>query len=284
MKIFSNCLLLSDVDGTLFTGDTVPEYNIKQIERFINDGGMFAIATGRNKDATVYLLDTVKCNAPCLVLNGAMIYDFKINKPLYSVTVDDSAKPHLKGILDNPLFLDVGIDVHTEKRLFNLRKTYESEVHRIHENLELFESDYDGVLNERWNKVMYMFKTQDKVDLLCEYLDLSVTEYCDYVRTSACFDGKRFYYVEVLPKGTNKGSALAQYRKIFGKDLKNIFCIGDYYNDVSMIKFADIGAAAGNAPDDIKNIADYVAINCKNGAVGDFIEYLYRNFKKGCSK
>lgn len=278
MKIFENCLLLSDVDGTLFTGDTIPEYNIKQIKRFVSDGGMFAIATGRNRQATEGLLKIVKNNAPTLILNGAMIYDFNEGKVLFSATINDDVKSHVQAIMNNSLFFNVGIDIHTEGKMYNLRKTYESEVHRIYENLELFESDYNSIKEQNWNKVMYLFESEDNLDALCKILDNTVTEYCDYIRTSACFTGKRFYYVEVLPKGVNKGSALAEYRRIFGEKLKSVFCIGDYYNDETMIRLSDIGAATANAPEDIKNIADYVTVDCKDGAVGDFIEYLYRKF------
>ena len=281
MKMFENCLLLSDVDGTLFTGDKVPEHNIKQIERFINDGGMFAIATGRNRQATESLLKIVENNAPTLLLNGAMIYDFDKEKILFSATIDDAVKDHVKAIMNDPMFSNVGIDVHTESKMNNLRKTYESEVHRIYEHLELFESDYDSVKIQNWNKVMYMLESEENIDALCKILERTVTEHCEFIRTSACFAGQRFYYVEVLPKDVNKGTALAEYRKIFGEKLKNIFCIGDYYNDLTMIRLADIGAATYGAPQDIKNIADYVAIDCKDGAVGDFIEYLYREFGKG---
>lgn len=276
MKIFENCLLLSDVDGTLFTGDTVPKYNISQIERFINDGGMFAIATGRNRQATQSLVNVVTNNAPTLVLNGAMIYDFNESKVLFSTTINSNVKSHVKTIMSNPLFSNVGIDVHTEDKMYNLRKTYESEVHRIYEHLDLYESDFDQISEQNWNKVMYLFENEDSIDALCSILENTVTEHCDFIRTSACFAGQRFYYVEVLPKNVNKGSALKEYRKIFGEKLKSIFCIGDYYNDLSMITEADIGAATGNAPQDIKNIADYISVDCKDGAVGDFIEYLYR--------
>ncbi|MBQ7046006.1 MAG: HAD-IIB family hydrolase [Clostridia bacterium] len=276
MKIFENCLLLSDVDGTLFTGDKVPEYNVRQIERFINDGGAFAIATGRNRQATQSLLKVVKNNAPTLLLNGAMIYDFNTEQVLFSITMNDSVKGHVQTIMSNPLFSNVGIDVHTEGKMYNLRKTYESEVHRIYEHLELFESDFDSIKNQSWNKVMYLFQNEDNIDALCSVLENTITEHCDYIRTSACFAGQRFYYVEVLPKNVNKGNALGEYRKIFGEKIKSIYCIGDYYNDLSMIINADIGAATGNAPDDIKKVADYVTVDCKDGAVGDFIEYLYR--------
>ena len=48
----------------------------------------------------------------------------------------------------------------------------------------------------------------------------------------------------------------------------------DYYNDLEMLKFADICAVPEETPDDIKEIADLVVGKVKNGAVADFIDYL----------
>ena len=50
--------------------------------------------------------------------------------------------------------------------------------------------------------------------------------------------------------------------------------MGDYYNDLEMIKKADISAATDNAPEDVKLYADFVAGRCEDGAVADFIDYL----------
>ncbi len=50
--------------------------------------------------------------------------------------------------------------------------------------------------------------------------------------------------------------------------------MGDYYNDLEMIKCADISAVPQDTPDDIKTYADFAAGSCENGAVADFIDYL----------
>ena len=68
---------------------------------------------------------------------------------------------------------------------------------------------------------------------------------------------------------------------------KTLVCIGDFYNDVSMLEIADIAACPDNAPDDIKamcqivqnNIPDkqdrkIVTCNNNEGALADLIEIL----------
>ena len=53
--------------------------------------------------------------------------------------------------------------------------------------------------------------------------------------------------------------------------MKQVFGIGDNFNDVSMIRDAGIGVAMGNAPDEVKAIADFVTDTNVNGGVAKAI-------------
>ena len=71
-----------DLDGTLF--DCKGEVSIRNkeaISRYVRQGGLFAIATGRCPDNMIQYLDGVDYNAPCILLNGAGVYDFARNCP-----------------------------------------------------------------------------------------------------------------------------------------------------------------------------------------------------------
>ena len=50
--------------------------------------------------------------------------------------------------------------------------------------------------------------------------------------------------------------------------------MGDYYNDVEMLRAADVSAVPMETPEDIKEIATKTLGSVKNGAVADFIDYL----------
>ncbi len=57
--------------------------------------------------------------------------------------------------------------------------------------------------------------------------------------------------------------------------------IGDYYNDLDMIEFAGLGIAMGNAPDEIKAMAndamanDFTLSNDEDGVFHAFSKYLF---------
>ena len=48
MKLFDNCLIACDIDGTLMTNGIIPKINREKIIYYMENGGAFAIATGRS--------------------------------------------------------------------------------------------------------------------------------------------------------------------------------------------------------------------------------------------
>lgn len=49
---------------------------------------------------------------------------------------------------------------------------------------------------------------------------------------------------------------------------EDVVCCGDGYNDISMIKYAGVGVAMGNAQPEVKEAADYVTLgNDEDGLV-----------------
>jgi len=50
--------------------------------------------------------------------------------------------------------------------------------------------------------------------------------------------------------------------------------VGDFENDIDMIKAADIGYAVGNATDDVKKIADRITVSNDKAAIARIIEEI----------
>ena len=85
------------------------------------------------------------------------------------------------------------------------------------------------------------------------------------------------FFLEMLPRGAQKGSGLVELAQIMGISVFQTVAIGDYYNDLEMLQQAGIAATVAAAPEDIKRICRLVVGECDNGAVADLIEYLENN-------
>lgn len=66
------------------------------------------------------------------------------------------------------------------------------------------------------------------------------------------------YLFEMILKGINKGSAIKIVCKKLGLDIADTFAIGDSVNDLDMLRTAGTAIAMANAPDTVKNAADFV--------------------------
>lgn len=76
------------------------------------------------------------------------------------------------------------------------------------------------------------------------------------------------YFIEIVPRGVDKADGLRRILEVLGIKRENLVCCGDGFNDVSMIRYAGVGVAMGNAQTVVKEAADYItASNDEDGLV-----------------
>lgn len=74
-------------------------------------------------------------------------------------------------------------------------------------------------------------------------------------------------YLELMNKGASKENAVKFIIEYYNIRSEDVIAIGDNYNDIGMIHFAGTGIAMGNAPDEVKQHADYITDNNNNDGV-----------------
>lgn len=271
MGLFDGCLLACDIDGTLLLNDCIPQSNIEKIKYFVREGGAFALATGRTAGAVSAVTDKLDCIGPSIVANGSMIYDFKADKALYELFVPEGDRHIVKAVIDR--CSTVGVEAHCGKKVLVLSSNQESIDHEKYENLDAIPLDYESALGYNWNKVIYLSANEDEIKKIKQIIS-DFRHNSQFVDTSAVIDGRRRYYYEHVPKGVSKATTLKLLCEMFDINKGCCYAIGDYYNDLEMIKSADIGAALVDSPEEVKAAADTVVCDAQNGAVADFIDYL----------
>ncbi len=76
------------------------------------------------------------------------------------------------------------------------------------------------------------------------------------------------FFIEVVPLGVDKALSLEQMLVEIGMTREQTVCCGDGFNDITMIQYAGVGVAMGNAQLPVKEVADYVtATNDEDGIV-----------------
>ena len=72
------------------------------------------------------------------------------------------------------------------------------------------------------------------------------------------------WFLEVVPKGMNKGEAVKMLCALQNVEIENAVAAGDAANDLAMLKAAGIGVVMCNGTDEVKAVADFVTTRDNN--------------------
>lgn len=260
-------LLVSDLDGTLLTHEKhITDINRDAINRFRESGGEITVATGRSVESARKYVNLIGVTLPVIVYNGVMLYDYKSDEAIWNDNLTDKARDYVRVIKEK--FPEVGIEILRSDRIYVVSNNHHVKDHIEMEMLEYCECELDNV-PDGWFKVL-MALDEDKIPEVAEFINKQHFEDVYFVQSS------RNYY-EMLPNGASKGNALKMLCKLLGKNIKRTAAIGDYNNDCEMIQIANIGAAMGNAPENVKAVANIVVAENKNNGFSEMIDYILKN-------
>jgi Cof subfamily protein (haloacid dehalogenase superfamily) len=259
---------MSDVDGTLlpFGASEVPERNLAALRRFTQKGGRFGIATGRAKSSTEPFVKSLPVNAPCVIYNGGGLYDYEKQEFLMQIFLPERIKADIARLKDALPAVPIVIVCRDEYLHVNPDTT--PKIFTIDHKRQFDTVTLEEIAAEPWHKAVFLVPAEQS-EAFDEYMAKQSYEGTRLVRTTNTL-------VELLPEESNKGSAIRRLVELGLFKQECIAAIGDYYNDVEMSAYAGIGAATGEAPDDIKALAKFVAGPSSGGAVADLVEYLER--------
>lgn len=82
------------------------------------------------------------------------------------------------------------------------------------------------------------------------------------------------WFLEVMPKGINKGLGLELVCRDMGITMDEVIAFGDSFNDIPMIQMAGTGVAMGNAEDELKANADFITDDCDNDGIAAALEKI----------
>ena len=128
--------------------------------------------------------------------------------------------------------------------------------------------DLEDITEGGWLKVLFALAPEEVEHMAILVRELGFDKKASFVRSANIF-------LEMLPLGVSKGSALEEYRKLPGMEGYTFAAVGDFNNDLEMIKNADFGACPSNAETVVKEASDLVlSHSCDDGAVAELIDHI----------
>lgn len=275
MKKFEHVLIVSDMDGTFLGKDgCLVERNLKALEYFRSEGGLFTFSSGRSHD---YIKLSVPhpeqiVNLPAVTVNGVCLYDFEKECYVEAQRIEPSVIQSLvRRVLKE--FPTVGIRAVTgdEVLMGGCRNSYmEWEWKRV-ETLRRRRLSEDG----EWGEIApFKLVLRDKSECLNEVWKTLEGEFSDRL----VFTKSELTLLELMPIGTNKGVMVEHLHKLYAPQTTLLCVVGDYLNDLEMLAVADLPVCPANACDEAKALCKLCLCDHKEGVIADLVEYLDQRF------
>ncbi len=274
MGRFNGVLLVSDFDNTLIyteaalrAGEPTPplsEGNRAALRHFLREGGRFAVATGRALATFAPHAQSVMVNAPCVVCNGAALYDFSAGRYLDTVLLDGPARELGQSVLDR--FPDLAVEAYHIDNV--IHTVHPNEITRQHVRLTsvdvvespslpevplpigkfLFEGEHEALVRA----AAFLAEQGDSYELI--------------------FSAKTL--LEMTAKGATKGGMVRRLAQRLQISMDHVYCAGDEGNDLSMLQAAAQGFAPANCAPAVRESGALLVSDAREDALADVVSFL----------
>ncbi len=266
---FTDKWIVLDLDGTVIYDDRVPRDVARSAELLKSSGWSLIVATGRILAGALRHIRSLGALWPAIVYDGARVMDPKSGAVYFERRMPaDVAREVLRLGFDFPLEVQVYGDEAVRCRPSDLLSIAYFKSLDVKLEPVLLSSDIkDDVF-----RILYFGKPV----LVAKLKGMLEGSLNDKVNITLAGDD----FLDVLPLGTSKGSALAELKKLSGLNDVYVVGVGDHMNDLEMLGICDFKVAPEDAVSDILEMADLVIPPASRKgfcALADFL--LSRDFK-----
>ncbi|MGI6130755.1 MAG: Cof-type HAD-IIB family hydrolase [Bacillota bacterium] len=269
-------LLACDIDGTLLRSDGTASPRTLQALRFAETcGARVVIATGRRIASTTPIARRLGIHSPCIAHCGAVVYDPADESILMAKQI-----PRQIALRACRLAGNVGADVAVHESVHSGRSIFVTTPRELEDAAEHWPymmpyyrlaGDFEQACRADPVQLCVMADAQ-AIQSLTRQLAHDMPEELFIVDYGLVENGK--HMVDIFAYGVDKALGLDFVADLCGIAQSETAAFGDSVNDVELICYAGLGVAMGNAPHDIRRIADTVAPSNDDDGVAVVIEEL----------
>lgn len=266
-------LIALDLDGTLLTYDKIiTPRTLDALYKAASMGIEIVPCTGRYYKAMPDCVKKLSYLNYAININGASVYDIKAGGSLYQAVMDKALVIRIKEYLDS---IPVAYDTYIDNWGYMPKEQY-SHIDEYINNPYFIQSvlyyrtpvdDFTGLVENAAGGVQKIqFYSKDPVLVDNAFKELSLM----YPSCSVTTSGRD--ECEITDINATKGRGLMQLAEHLHIDPAEVIAFGDGGNDVSMLKFAGLGIAMGNAKDIAKDAADFITLGNDDDGIAFALE------------
>jgi Cof subfamily protein (haloacid dehalogenase superfamily) len=256
-------LLVVDLDGTVRSRVHGITPGVRAAVAAAQARGVrVCVATGRMWRSAEPWVRTLGADPPVILYNGGQVLDFASGRTFYEQLLPREAARVALALARR--------DSEVQAHLYLRDRVY---VERRHPLTDAYAADdgltydvvpsFDALLRDDPHKVL-VIGAPERVEALQRAVRAARLPVHDVQSEPV--------YLEILPPGVSKGSALTAMLEALGVAAAETIAVGDNWNDVEMLETAGLGVAMGSAPEGVRARADHVCGTAEEEGVREVIE------------
>lgn len=261
-------LIAIDIDGTLLNSkNEITPRVFETIQKAEEKGIKVVLCTGRPLLGVAEQLHELKLDQSenfVITYNGSLVQEVTSKKIIASYTLSYENFVEIESTARL-----LGSHLHT----LDLQNIYTANMHispyTVHEatltKMPLHYRPVDQMTPDMTIVKMMMIDPEEKLDQTIEKVPDWFKEKYTTVKSAP-------FYFEVLNKQASKGNAVRLLADYLGINQEEVMAIGDQENDATMIEYAGMGVAMGNATPAIKALANVETLSNDEDGVAHIIE------------
>lgn len=280
-------IVFTDLDKTLLNDNQqISDVNLSAINYLIKNGHTVVFSSGRSYiNIKTEILDKYNLELPVSALNGAQIYS-KAGDLIKSSPIKTNILSEIIDICNkNELFYLLFSDSNTYakpnknmmKNLYLLAKEKTNDLETILKGMQIYYDlfyKYEKLDEDVETKFKTGKKELYKIEIVSHKKNI-LNSIKAIIPNDLHVTNSNSENLEITQGKINKGVSLDFLCDYFNIPLTESYAIGDNKNDIEMIKKAQYGSGVGNAIDEIKEIADYIADDYDKNGFADFVKHYF---------
>ncbi len=260
-------MIAIDIDGTLLDDNYRWDHETRDLLLELQRSDIsIMLCTGRALSATMNIAKEMGMESFLVTDNGAIVHHLPTNTNLAVKQLAIQDHPELLGILDQT---GAHLDLTSIQGMY--AKPHNQEIASMYKKYLVNPEIVTDMTTVREPIVKAtLFAPPDQISSIMNDLPAQLS----HIPVQCFQSGPTF--IDIMHKETSKGNALQYLSNYLEIPVQGIMAIGNYYNDLDMIRYAGIGVAMENAPEDIKKEAVYTTASNNDQGVKKAIEHFLK--------
>ena len=264
-------VLILDIDGTISGKSNQVTARVKEAIKQVQSKGIkVGLATGRMYCSALRFHYDIGADLPIIGYNGAWMQNPLTSEILFHQPVEKTiARQLLKYLQKKQDNTDLEVHLYFDDRLYVEEFTTNTDfyVKRSGVDAQVRES-LDSLLENHPTKLLALSNDAQLISFLLTDLQKLYPHQDELYLTQS-----NPMYLEATHASVSKGATVKYLvEKILGYSANELMTMGDNFNDSTMLEYAGLGVAMGNAPEGVKQIAQEVTSTVEEDGVAEAID------------